>query len=535
VSSSRFRFNINVKTILLSSIFLVIIFLNAQPLSLKPLFGQNDSSGNTSSSLNPDAAISLNNNTGSNATAQSPVTISSDELDEEMKKLSTSDNPVDIATFLYVWGYPLITNLRTIDYSTDPEHYSESEANGPWNVFQYRTKLADANFTQFVTPNVDTLYSNVYYDITKEPIVIQIPNGIDRYFTLQFIDAFTNNYHYLGTRTTGTNGGIYLLTGPDWKGTVPEGMTEIKSPTNFGLIFGRTLVNGQDDLNQAIEIQQSIKAAPLPLYEHKSSIVIPEDPIVFYPRSISGLPEFIPPTGVKVFNELAYYLANNMPPANQSEILRKAAEIGIVPNANLTNQSAIAFNSTISSALLQGISNGEKLIDDKAAVLGKIANGWAIATEAGKYPDDYLTRSAFAKYGLWGNSAVESVYPNTFNDGDGKPLNGTNNYILHFGKGELPPVGQGGFWSITLYNEDRLLTDNPIDRYVINDRTQGLKYNADGSLDLYLQNQKPTDPQKEANWFPSPDGPFSLTMRIYIPTESVLTGQYAPPPVQFVS
>ena len=177
--------------------------------------------------------------------------------------MSMSEDPVDIATYLYVWGYPLITNLRTIDESTDPTHYNDSEANGPWNEFHYRTKLADANFTQFVTPNVDTLYSNVYYDLEKEPLVIHVPDGIDRYFVLQFIDAYTNNFHYLGTRATGDKGGTYLLTGPDWKGTVPSGMVEIKSPTNFGLIFGRTLVNGPDDLPEAIQIQQSINASVL--------------------------------------------------------------------------------------------------------------------------------------------------------------------------------------------------------------------------------------------------------------------------------
>ena len=189
----------------------------------------------------------------------------------------------------------------------------------------------------------------------------------------------------------------------------------------------------------------------------------------------------------------------------------------------------------MSKFLLAGMANGESLIDMQGQGLGDIVNGWAIQTEAGKHPDDYLLRSAYAKFGLWGNNALEAIYPNTFDDGNGKPLDGNNNYVMHFGKGELPPVSNGGFWSITLYNKDRLLHDNPIDRYVINDRTQGLKYGPDGSLDIYLQNQKPTDPQNEPNWFPTPDGPFSLTMRIYIPDQAILNGKYAPPPVQLVT
>jgi hypothetical protein len=258
------------------------------------------------------------------------------------------------------------------------------------------------------------------------------------------------------------------------------------------------------------------------------------DPITFYPISISGLPSFIPSTGIKFFNELAYYMGNNMPPSNQFPILEKLAKIGIVPNKNLNNQSATNFNETISKSLLQGIENGEKLIDKKASTMGRVVNGWNVDTDAGKYPDNYLLRSTYAKYGLWGNNAEETIYPNTFVDSNGNPLNGSNNnnYVMHFSKEQIPQVNKDGFWSITVYNKDRLLHDNPIDRYIINDRTKNLKYNEDGSLDIYLQNKKPIDIQKETNWFPIPDGPFSLTMRIYIPTQSVLNGEYMPPLVK---
>jgi len=433
-----------------------------------------------------------------------------------------------------VWGYPLITNIRTIDQSTDPQHFSDSEANGPWNEFQYRTALANASFTQLVTPNVDTLYGSVYYDLEEQPLVISIPAGIDRYFVLQFIDAYTNNYHYLGTRTTGTAGGTYLLTGPNWNGTLPSDMVEIKSPTNFGLVFERVLVNGPDDLQKAIEIEKSVKAIPLSIYENKtSSATTSQDPIAFYNTSLPGLPKFIPPTGVKIFNELAYYLGKNMPPANESYILEKFAKIGIVPNIELNNKSSLSFNETISNALQQGISNGEKLIDSELKTFGRVVNGWNIDTKLGKAVGDYLNRATLAKYGLWGNTADEALYPNTTVDGDGKPLTGINNYVMHFGKGELPAVKKGGFWSVTVYDHN-LLYDNPINRYVINDRTPSLKFNDNGSLDIYLQHEKPTDPEKVANWLPIPIGPFSMTMRLYIPTQSVLDGQWSPPPVQLV-
>lgn len=457
------------------------------------------------------------------------------DLDKKMQQLLSSNDPKDIATLAYIWGYPLISNIRTIDGSTDPAHYNDSQANGPWNQFHYRTQLANANFTQIVGPNVDTLYSNLYYDLEKQPVVISVPEGINRYFSLQFIEVYTNNFQYIGTRTTEDKGGTYLLTGPNWNGTVPDNMMQIKSPTNFGLVFGRTLVDGPDDLQKAIAVQQSIKAAPLDVYENKtSSAGSVEDPIAFYKTSLSGLPQFIPPTGVKLFNELAYYIAKNMPPSNESQILEKFAMMGIVPSTDLNNKSAISFNETGSKALLQGISDGERLIDSKFGTFGRVANGWNIDTSnVGQWDGDYLFRATITKFGLWANSPQEAVYPNAVIGSDGKPLNGANDYVIHFGKGELPPVNKGGFWSMTIYNKDRLLHDNPINRYVINDRTPGLHYGDDGSLDIYLQNQKPTESQ-EANWLPIPQGPFSVQMRIYIPTQAVLDGQWSPPPIQLV-
>jgi hypothetical protein len=430
--------------------------------------------------------------------------------------------------------------MRTIDHSTDPQYYSESESNGPWNEFHYNTILADASFKQIVSPNVDTLYSYVYYDLENESLIIQIPDGINRYFTLQFIDAYTTNYHYIGTRTTGTNGGTYILASPNWTGKVPNSMIQIKSPTNFGLVFGRVLVNGPDDLKNAIRIEQSLKAYPLSVYENKATMaeaianITKKDPIRFYSKSISGLPQFIPSTGPKLFNELAFYMAKNMPPANQSNIVDKFAKIGITPNAQSNNQSKVDFNEATAAVLEKGIVNGEKLIDLRYSVRTNV-NNWKVNTNICRFPDDFLGRASMAKFGLWANNAEEAIFPFTGIDENGKSLNGANNnsYILHFGKEQLPPVKKGGFWSITVYTVPvQLLHDNLINRYVINDRTQGIKYNDDGSLDIYLQNQKPSDPQRQTNWFPIPDGPFVVVMRIYLPQQSVSDGQYQPPTIR---
>ena len=203
--------------------------------------------------------------------------------------------------------------------------------------------------------------------------------------------------------------------------------------------------------------------------------------------------------GPRIFNELAYYLGKDMPPTNQSFILEKIAKIGIIPNANLTNQSALPFNNTMLAAMQKGISNGQKMIDLQSKTFGSLLNGWnVITTGAGNFGTDYLGRAAFAKVGLWGNIPAEAIYPNAFIDGDGQALNGSNKYVIHFDKGKLPPVNKEGFWSMSVYDRNRLLYDNLIKRYVINDKTTGLKYNQDRSLDIYVQHDNP-GADKESN------------------------------------
>lgn|SRR5918995_1240251 len=199
-------------------------------------------------------------------------------------------------------------------------------------------------------------------------------------------------------------------------------------------------------------------------------------------------------------------------------------------------------NGTIQEALKTGIAEGEKLIDAKVRVLGATINGWDVlgmikngsntTIEMGDFGTDYLLRAAVAKYGLFGASPEEAVYPGTFTDSQGQNLTGANNYVIHFDKGQTPPVN--AFWSLTMYDNASRLVDNPIDRYSISDRTPGIKFNADGSLDFYIQHDSP-GPDRESNWLPAPKGNFSITMRLYVPQEAILNGEYQYPPVQKVS
>ena len=173
------------------------------------------------------------------------------------------------------------------------------------------------------------------------------------------------------------------------------------------------------------------------------------------------------------------------------------------------------------------------MIHERVKNLGKNVNGWQVNLELGRYGTDYLLRAAIASSAIGANVPEEAVYPITLKDVDGKLLSGANKYVIHFNKDQFPPVKKLGFWSVTLYNDILYLSDNPLNRYLIGDRTEGLKYNNDGSLDIYIQNENPGK-DKESNWLPAPTGNFVLTMRMYMPQESILNGEYRPPPVQRV-
>jgi hypothetical protein len=239
-------------------------------------------------------------------------------------------------------------------------------------------------------------------------------------------------------------------------------------------------------------------------------------------------PALIPKTGIAIYDEISNDIANNTPPQADSVILAKFKSIGIGPGLMPSK----IVNDTIKNSLEDGITAGEQIINQKVQNLGTTINGWSISSmNIGNFGTDYLLRAAIAKFGLFANSPQEAVYPTSFKDSQGQNLTGTHNYVIHFNKGQTPPAK--AFWSITLYNNKSYLAENPINRYSIASHTPGLKYNDDGSLDVYLQHDNPGK-DKESNWLPTPLGDFSLNMRLYIPEESVLTGQYQYPPIELV-
>jgi len=462
--------------------------------------------------------VSANNNTNNNSDILA--------LNEKMTQLLSSNNPQDIATLAYVWGYPLVTMERSFNYFTSPNS-PPAVGHGHANTISFARELINASFTDVVSPNVDTLYGISWLNLKKEPLVLTVPPITHRYYTFEFLDAYTNVFTYVGSRATGSNGGIYLITSPDWNGQVPSGMTEIKSPTNLAWILNRILVNGPLDVPNVHAIQDQIGLVPLSALQGKSDLQPTPSSNISKEIPIKPQPALIPSSGIKVYDEISQGLVNNSPNPPDPQLLAKFDSIGIgpgkIPSKDATN------NETIKKALEMGITEGEKLIDAKVANAGTKMNGWIVNTHLGNYGTDYLLRAAATKIGFGANMPEESLYPLTFTDINGNPLNGSHNYIIHFKPGQTPPVK--AFWSITMYNNKSYFIENPINRYNIGGLTQGLKNNTDGSIDIYLQNQNPGK-DKVSNWLPSPKDSFNLILRMYVPQEQVLNGVWSYPIIE---
>ncbi len=450
-----------------------------------------------------------------------------EELNVRMAQIS-SDKPEDIATLAYIWGFPLVTMERQFNFVTSP-NVPPGVGRGPPNSISCATDLVNASFTDVVTPNSDTLYCQSQFDLRNEPVVVIVPPINDRYYSFEFLDAYTNDYAYLGQRASGGNGGTYLLAGPDWNGQVPEGMTKIWTPTNLAWLITRTLAKGPADVANVNAIQDKIIVKPLSEFQGNTttspSAVAQANASKQVP--IGPQPTLIAPTGIKIFDEISAAMVGNPLNPPDPALVTKLASIGVGPGKVPSAEA----NDTIKTALQTGIIEGQKMIDARVANFGTIVNGWLSNAQPGVYGTDYLFRAAVTQVGLGANIGQEAFYPSTFTDSEGKPLSGNSSYLIHFEPGQTPPVD--GFWSISMYNDKNLFVDNPINRYSIGKYTEGLKNNTDGSLDIYIQNASP-DADKESNWLPAPSGSFNMVLRTYLPQPQILNGTWQLPIVQNV-
>jgi len=421
-----------------------------------------------------------------------------------------------IAEQVYTFAYPLVLMDTTRQVMTSQT---------PPNTFQHMRAFPDASFHDVVSPNADTLYSSAWLDLAREPIVLSVPDMGKRYWLMPLLDAWTNVFASPGTRTTGNKAQKYAIVGPRWQGQLPEGLVELRAPTNMVWLIGRTEVTSKLDTLAVHKLQDQFKLVPLSAW---GPMVAPPEP----PPLTTGV-DIANPPAVQVasmppeqfFARLAELLPENPPSDADAAMVEKMRELKLVVGSPW---SPVELTPPDQLMLHEGVENARANLVAAARTLpGDKVNGWRIIGDTGQYGVDYDRRALVAEVGLGANLPQDAIYPATGVDGDGQALNGANRYVLHFDKGETPPVD--GFWSVTVYDEKHFFVDNPIDRYALGDRSK-LKRNKDGSLDLYIQQGSPGK-ARESNWLPAPAGGFNLIMRLYWPKEPVLRGDWVPPPV----
>ena len=427
-----------------------------------------------------------------------------------------------------IYGLPIVTNYAVMyEYCVDK---NSGQYKGPFNTIFNEARVYTYKDTAIVTPNSDTPYSMLWCDLRAEPMVLSVPAvEKDRYYSAMLCDGNTFNYGYIGSRATGNEAGDYLIAGPDWRGQAPSGVKKtFRSTTQFSLVILRTQLFNAGDMPNVVKVQAGYKAQPLSAYLHQPA---PPSPSIEFPKIDKQLAQ------ERFFEYLAFAL--QFAPAGPEEegIRAKLERIGVVAGKKPNFEQ---FSPELRAALELGMKEGEKKVEQKVDSIGKSVHGWRIASafgDRGFYHGDWMLRAAAAKAGIFGNDAIEAMYPMTRADAAGEPLDGSkHNYTLTFAAGQFPPVN--AFWSLTMYDgKTQLLIQNPIDRYLVNSpMLPDLKKNADGSLTLYIQKDSP-GADKESNWLPAHDGPIYLVMRLYWPkTEppSVLPpgeGAWQPPGV----
>ena len=430
-----------------------------------------------------------------------------------------------LATDAYIYGYPLVTMEMTRRVITNVAAPKGTHA--PMGQLIKLRQYPNASFKDVTAPNADTLYTTAFLDVGKEPWVISIPDMKDRYFLLPMLDGWTNVFQVPGKRTTGTGAQTYAITGPGWRGTLPTGVTEYKSPTNIVWILGRIYCTGTPGDYAAVHaLQDEFKLVPLSSYGKP-----------YTPPSGTVDPSIDMKTAVReqvdrmdakaYFTLLAQLMKTNPPASEDAPELARFAKIGLVPG---TDFDASKLNADFVSRIPQ-VAHDRIMVQFKINKDVKDINGFAYTTKTGLYGTDYLMRALVTAIGLGANRPQDAVYPTSQKDVDGNAFDGANKYVMHFEKDQLPPAK--GFWSLTMYNSQYFFVENPLNRYSISAR-QDLKSNADGSIDLYIQKDSP-GADKESNWLPAPASKFVLMLRLYWPNPddpSILNGSWNTPPVK---
>jgi hypothetical protein len=436
-----------------------------------------------------------------------------------------SEYAYSVGVTALVYGFPYVYGAQTrhkwVTQPQDPEHVPYSAVGQFWHA----PGVLDASYQDGGCPNNDTMYSVAWVDLSAEPVILSHPDLGDRYFSFELAAMSSDNFDYVGARTTGSKAGHFLIAGPAWEGTVPDGViATLPSPTPWILCLGRTLVDGPDDVANVRALQAQYTLTPLSLWGLPDAKV-PDRRDVFAPIEVAADP-------LGPWKTLNAMLAENPPPAHHAVLLRQFAEIGIGPGLDVDAQP-----DAIKQSLTRALGAGMKLLPAQflSGDWANVVNGWRYPPPSeGRAGDDFLLRAADQSLaGIVANDPAEAVYLVNMGDASGNKFSSDGRYELSFAGSELPPVD--AFWSLTMYKADMNLVPNVANRYSLGDRTPGIKKDADGGITFYIQHDSP-GADKESNWLPCPDsGTWFVILRLYQPHETVVNATWQCPPIQKVA
>ncbi|WZB66836.1 DUF1254 domain-containing protein [Achromobacter xylosoxidans] len=457
----------------------------------------------------------------------------------------------DTAIDAYVYAYPMV--LMELARRKATAVQSPLDGKAPMNQFGHKAAFPDPRAADTPWPSADALYSSLWFDVSRAPLIVRLPDTGKRYTVLSALDMWSDVFASRGTRTNGPGAQSFAIVGPNWQGALPPGMDVIHSPTSTGWLIGWTQTSGPQDYAGVNQIQANMTAspmvaaaaAPVPGRHRGAGSASP------YPQTGPGvgsapigsdvpmpmpvnLPEGTPAEQAASMDAASFFtlffdvLRNNPPHANDTPMLDRMRRIGLDGRQPFSYG---RLSPTVQQALADAQPLAGRRIADGVSRLATPINGWnTVLTGIGTYGTDYTRRAAIAYAGLGAPTPEDVLYPVTVADNKGRALNSNEDYVLHFEKGQLPPAN--AFWSLHVYNDKHGFPDNPANRYALRS-TDDLKYNADGSLDIYIQRRDPGE-RKRSNWLATPaaDGPFLLSMRLYWPQDVALDGLWAPPPVK---
>jgi hypothetical protein len=429
-----------------------------------------------------------------------------------------------IAKEAYIYGFPMVDSYR-IQYAYFVDT-NNPEFKAPWNQIRNIPRVYTPDDRAVQTPNSDTPYSMLGLDLRAEPMVVTVPR-IDksRYFSVQLIDLYTFNFDYIGSRTTGNDGGSFLIAGPRWIGTQPPGIKKVfRSETELVLAAYRTQLFKPSDLDNVKKVQEGYKVQPLSQFLGKPAPLAA--PRIDFIKPLTSDQERTSPEFFDILNFVLQFCPTD---PSEKDLMARFARLNIGAGKSFN---ADKLKPEMKKAVADGMSDAWQAFAEakKQADSGKLTTGDVFGTRE-HLKNNYLYRMLAAVLGIYGNSAQEAIYPAYTVDASGQKLDGANRYTLRFAAGQLPPVN--AFWSLTMYEmPSSLLVANPIDRYLINSpMLPNLKRDADGGITLYIQHDSPGK-DKESNWLPAPSGPFVMFMRLYWPKTAALDGTWKQPPLQ---